>query len=51
MSEPSVAPDGLDKVTITVSLPSTKASSTIEAMVIVSSVSPAVIVSVPLANV
>ena len=51
MSVPSVAPDGLDKVTITVSLPSTRLSSTIEPMVMFAELVLAGIVNVPLANV
>ena len=50
-SLPSVALPGLDKVTITVSLASSKESLTILAIVIVPLVSPALIVSVPLAKV
>ena len=48
---PKVALLGLDKVTITVSLGSSKPSSTIPAIVIVPDVEPALIVSVPLASV
>ena len=43
--------DGLDKVTITVSLTSSNESSTIPAIVIVVDVEPAVMVAVPLARV
>ena len=50
-SEPRLALLGLDNVTITVSFASSKASSTILAMVIVPVVFPAGIVSVPFANV
>ena len=50
-SLPSVALLGLDKVTITVSLPSVIESSLMLAMVIVPDVDPALIVSVPLAKV
>ena len=50
-SDPSVAFVGLDSVTITVSSDSSSASSTMLAIVIVPDVSPAEIVSVPLARV
>ena len=50
-SDPSVAFDGLDKVTITVSLLSAAPSSTIPAIVMVPVVLPADIVSVPFASV
>ena len=50
-SLPSVALLGLDKVTITVSLPSVIESSTMLAIVMVPDVDPAFIVSVPLARV
>ena len=43
--------DGLDRVTITVSLTSSNESSTIPAIVIVVDVEPAVMVAVPLARV
>ena len=43
--------DGLDKVTITVSLTSSNESSTIPAIIIVVDVEPAAMVAVPLARV
>ena len=48
---PGSAFDGLDKVIMTVSLASSKESSTIPSMVIVVDVEPAAIVAVPLARV
>ena len=48
---PSVAPEGEDRVTITVSLASTIASSMMEAMVMVSEVESALKVKVPSARV
>ena len=50
-SDPSVAFDGLDKVTITVSFTSSIESSTIPAIVIVVDVEPAEIVALPLSRV
>ena len=50
-SLPSVALFGLDKVTMTVSLPSVIESSTMLAIVMVPDVDPALIVRVPLARV
>ena len=51
VSDPSVALDGLDNVTITVSLFSSSASFTIPAIVIFAEVLPDVIVNVPFARV